>query len=211
MQTRIILAILAVATISIPAIADARPMTGHIPAIDIAAQPAYPMASQPSLVASHSAKRTGRRHQAAEARRAPPEPRQGQIGSGIVRSAKTGATAHVSPKFQPIAQAVVDDLEARGAVIRFMGGYRKGPCWAGGLHPCGLAIDLCQLRRGIVDPRCKLPSRSLEASVAAAHGAMSGGIWCNQDRGHIQLGQTAGACGRNLYAAVGEFQARSKQ
>jgi hypothetical protein len=128
--------------------------------------------------------------------------------SGVVRSGKTGATARVSPRFQPIAQAVVDDLEARGATIRFMGGYRKGPCWPGGLHPCGLAIDLCQTARGIVDRRCNLPSRAVEASVAAAHGALSGGIWCHQDRGHIQLGQTAGACGGNLYAAVREYQAK---
>lgn len=132
-------------------------------------------------------------------------------GSGIVRSRKTGATARVSPRFAPIAQAVVDDLENNhGASIRFMGGYRKGPCWSGGLHPCGLAIDLCQTARGVVDRRCNLPSRSVEALVAAAHGALSGGVWCNQDRGHIQLGQTAGACGSNLYASVGEFQARKR-
>ena len=130
----------------------------------------------------------------------------GETGSGIVRSKKTGATAHVSARFAPIAQAVVDDLERGGATIRFMGGYRKGPCWAGGLHPCGLAIDLCQTARGVVDARCNLPSRAVEASVAAAHGALSGGIWCNQDRGHIQLGQTAGACGSNLYAAVSKFK-----
>lgn len=222
MQTRLLTAIALATIILTAAPADARQVSRQTagqansgrPALDVAAIPAYPTADQtkahrlPRRPARGALAAPGPRHPAAEASKAIPAPRQPFSGSGIVRSAKTGATAHVSPRFQPIAQAVVDDLEARGAVIRFMGGYRKGPCWAGGLHPCGLAIDLCQLRRGVVDPRCKLPSKAVEASVAAAHGALSGGIWCNGDRGHIQLGQTAGACGSNLYAAVGEFQAR---
>lgn len=145
------------------------------------------------------------RWQTAEAPKASQKP---SYGSGIVRSGKTGATAHVSPRFAPIAQAIVDDLERQGASIRFMGGYRRGPCWAGGLHPCGLAIDLCQTGRGVVDRRCNLPSRAVEARIAAAHGALSGGVWCNQDRGHVQLGQTAGACGRNIYAAVSSYHAK---
>jgi len=134
-----------------------------------------------------------------------------ELAAGIVRSSKTGATAHVSPRFAPIAQAIIDDLERGGASIKFMGGYRKGPCWSGGLHPCGLAIDLCQTARGVVDRRCNLPDRSTEARVAAAHGALSGGIWCNQDRGHVQLGQTAGACGSNLYSAVSRYKAKRHQ
>lgn len=160
---------------------------------------------------SHRAAFIRGRRQSATTPQASPRPSQGQAGSGIVRSRKTGATARVSPRFAPIAQAIVDELERGGAAIRFMGGYRSGKCWAGGLHPCGLAIDLCQTARGVVDPRCKMPSRAVEARVAAAHGALSGGVWCNQDRGHVQLGQTAGACGRNLYAAVSSYQAKVRR
>lgn len=128
-------------------------------------------------------------------------------GPGIVRSHKTGATARVSPRFAPIAQAVVDAMEAAGATIKFMGGYRPGPCSPASLHPCGLAIDLCQLARGVVDRRCNMPSRSAENAIARANGAFSGGEWCNQDRGHIQMLNTAGRCGQTLYSAVGKFKA----
>lgn len=221
MTPRIILAALA-ATLIFASPADARQakyksagraQNGRpAPAFDAAAVPAYPTAEMPGRGArqahGHAAKspRTGDR--GAREAKASPAGYKGESGAGIVRSGKTGATARVSPRFAPIAQAVVDDLEARGAAIRFMGGYRKGPCWTGGLHPCGLAIDLCQTARGVVDGRCHLPSRAVEASIAAAHGALSGGVWCHQDRGHIQLGQTAGACGSNLYAAVAKFKGR---
>lgn len=131
------------------------------------------------------------------------------VVAGIVRSHKTGATARVRPSFAPTAQAVVDDLESRGAIIRFMGGYRKGPCANYSLHPCGYAIDLCQTRRGVVDPRCNMPSRSTENEIARAHGAYSGGEWCNQDRGHVQKLETASKCGGNLYAAVQGFKRRT--
>ncbi len=129
------------------------------------------------------------------------------IGSGNVVSHKTGATAHVAAKFAAIAQAVVDDLEQNyGAAIKFMGGFRRGHCSSSSLHPCGLAIDLCQTARGVVDPRCHIPSRAVEIKVAQAHGAFSGGVWCRQDRGHIQNQETAARCGSNLYAAVAKFK-----
>ncbi len=236
MNPKIVLAALAalsIAALTIPA--EAR--QAHQPPgwVDVAAQPAYPMASAASRQASHrrsasrldgaNANQAKRTHQRAANRAmlidkpqlyvAPTSPNDKLVtrevhekGSGIVRSRKTGATARVSPRFAPIAQAVVDDLERGGATIRFMGGYRRGPCWSGRLPPCGLAVDLCQTARGIVDGRCNLPSRAVEAKIAAAHGALSGGVWCNQDRGHIQLGQTAGACGRNLYAAVAGYHAK---
>ena len=221
-MNRLLLTAFAIATIALTTPAEARrhhaaksePARLSTPGPDVAATPAYPTQDQirapggRATAASRRRNGAGGHREAREARKVTPEPRQAESGSGIVRSGKTGATARVSPRFQPIAQAVVDDLEARGAVIKFMGGYRKGPCWSGGLHPCGLAIDLCQTGRGIVDRRCNLPSKAVEASVAAAHGALSGAIWCNGDRGHVQLGQTAGPCGSNLYAAVGEFQAK---
>src|SRR6185437_15292464 len=69
-------------------------------------------------------------------------------GAGIVRSAKTGATAHVAPGHAAAFQAYIDDLESHGATVRFMGGYRAGVCSPRHEHPCGKALDVCQLSRG---------------------------------------------------------------
>ena len=199
------------------------------PAVDVAAIPAYPFEAERTPRAS---RRTGNGASGVartvrlspddrkparnpsladpmgDAGRTPDRAPEAGTVAGVVRSHKTGATARVSPSFAPVAQAVVDALEARGAVIRFMGGYRRGPCANYSLHPCGYAIDLCQTRRGVVDPRCNMPSRAAENEIARAHGAYSGGEWCNQDRGHIQKLATASKCGSNLYAAVGKFKAK---
>lgn len=185
--------------------------------IDVAAIPPYPTASDENTPRAprqsyrhwrRDHRMTLRSHQAATAS---PEPREAERGPGIVRSSKTGATAHVAASFAPVAQAVVDDLEQNyGARIKFMGGYRPGPCASWSLHPCGLAIDLCQLSRGVVDRRCNMPSRAIEERVARAHGGYSGGEWCNNDRGHIQAKETAGRCGHNLYAAVTDYKATIK-
>lgn len=210
MNPRILLIAITLTTITAAA-ADARaPNTSlhFAPPIDAAAIPAYPSAS---MMVSRGAVRHRQSHPSAGNRRTPPAPRQAETGTGIVRSAKTGATARVAPAHRAAFQAYVDDLEAAGAVVRFMGGYRKGPCWSGGLHPCGKALDVCQMARGRVDSRCHLPGRVAMIAIAARHGLTEGGIWCHQDRGHAQVGMTSGPCGRNLYAAVGEFHARSRQ
>jgi formylglycine-generating enzyme required for sulfatase activity len=52
-----------------------------------------------------------------------------------------------------------------------MGGL--GRCWSGGMHPCGQALDLCQRRRGVVDPCRHLPGRA-NIAAARAHSAWSG-------------------------------------
>ena len=57
-------------------------------------------------------------------------------------------------------QAYIDDLENNhGARVLFMGGIRPGHCSPSSEHPCGKALDVCQLRRGVVDSRCNLPGR----------------------------------------------------
>ncbi len=122
----------------------------------------------------------------------------GGLASGLVQSKKTGASARVSAQYAPQFQAYIDDLEANGAVVRFLGGIRHGKCWSGGLHPCGKAIDVCQLSRGRVDARCRLPGRDRIAQIAAAHGLFEGGQWCHSDYGHAQVGTTAAACGSQL-------------
>ena len=115
--------------------------------------------------------------------------------AGVVISRKTGARARVGITHAARFQAYIDDLENNyGARVLFMGGIRRGPCSPSSEHPCGKALDVCQLRRGVVDARCKLPARVTLGQIAAAHGLFEGGRWCNSDYGHAQVGVTAGAC-----------------
>lgn len=154
-------------------------------------------------------KTTFRHHsprKATKAARNAPDAAPIALGSGVVVSHKTGAKARVSPAQAHKFQAYINDLEAHGAVIKFMGGYRPGPCWPGGLHPCGKALDVCQYARGVVDRRCNLPGKIVMAQIARANGLFEGGQWCNGDLGHAQVGVTAGACGSNLYSAVRKYK-----
>jgi hypothetical protein len=115
--------------------------------------------------------------------------------SGLV-SSKTGARARVSIRYAARFQAYIDDLENNyGARVIFMTGIRPGRCSVSSQHPCGKALDLCQLRRGIVDRRCKLPDRVVLSRIAASHDLFEGGRWCNSDYGHAQIDVTAAACG----------------
>ena len=115
---------------------------------------------------------------------------------GVVTSRKTGARARVGVAYAARFQAYIDDLERNhGARVLFMGGIRPGHCASYSLHPCGKALDVCQLSRGVVDARCHLPPRRTLAQIAAAHGLFEGGRWCHSDYGHAQLGVTAGDCG----------------
>jgi hypothetical protein len=126
----------------------------------------------------------------------------GNISSpGVVKSKKTGATAVVGAAYAGAFQAYIDDLEASGASVRFMGGVRRGHCGLASMHPCGKALDVCQLSRGRVDARCNLPSRRAIASIAERHGLFEGGRWCNSDYGHAQVGESAAACGSRTFAA----------
>ncbi len=116
--------------------------------------------------------------------------------AGVVISRKTNARARVGIAYAARFQAYIDDLENNyGARVLFMGGIRHGHCSSSSEHPCGKALDVCQLRRGVVDPRCKLPGRITLGQIAAAHGLFEGGRWCNSDYGHAQVGVTASACG----------------
>lgn len=218
-MTRIVL-LLAIATIALIAPAEARSLNSPATAaqqIDVAAIPAYPTANQARAGrqpwAAGRGALAGRRTaaRAPEARKASPAPRQAESGSGIVRSAKTGATARVSPRYAGRFQAYVNALESGGASIYYMGGYRRGRCSAGSQHPCGMALDVCQDRRDHVSghKNCNLPGRSELIRIAAAHGLFEGGQWCHGDMGHAQVTPTASSCGRNLYAAVTAFKEKS--
>jgi hypothetical protein len=128
----------------------------------------------------------------------------GNIAHSLVtiRSKKTGATARVDSRYASDFQSYIDDLEGRGAIIRFMGGFRRGNCGSASLHPCGRALDVCQRARGRVDARCNLPGRVALASIASSHGLFEGGRWCNSDYGHAQVGLTAAACSSSRIAAA---------
>ncbi len=115
---------------------------------------------------------------------------------GVVISLKTGAHARVGIAYLGRFQAYIDDVETNhGARVLFMNGIRPGRCSIFSEHPCGKALDVCQLRRGVVDPRCKLPGRIALSQIAASHGLFEGGLWCDSDYGHAQIGVTAPACG----------------
>lgn len=115
--------------------------------------------------------------------------------AGVVISSRTGARARVGTRYAARFQAYIDDLENNhGARVLFMGGIRAGSCSPSSEHPCGKALDVCQLRRGVVDPRCKLPGRAALGQIAARHGLFEGGRWCNSDYGHAQIDVTR-ACG----------------
>lgn len=117
---------------------------------------------------------------------------------GLVVSSKTGARAHVGVTYAARFQAYINDLENNyGARVLFMGGIRPGRCSIYSEHPCGKALDVCQLRRGVVDRRCQLPSRTTLGQIAASHGLFEGGRWCDSDYGHAQVGVTAPACGES--------------
>ena len=139
----------------------------------------------------------------AEARRQSKVDANGNVsGPCVVKSGKTGATARVGCAHVAEFQAYVDDLESNhGATIHRMGGIRPGGCRSNSLHPCGKALDLCQLSRGRVESRCHLPGRESIAAVASRHGLFEGGQWCNHDYGHAQVGVTAGACGTHTMMA----------
>jgi hypothetical protein len=119
----------------------------------------------------------------------------GNKAYGVVISLKTGAKARVGISYAARFQAYIDDLENNyGARVLFMGGIRPGHCSPASEHPCGKALDVCQRRRGVVDPRCNLPGRVALGRIAASHGLFEGGRWCDSDYGHAQVGVTAAAC-----------------
>jgi hypothetical protein len=123
--------------------------------------------------------------------------------AGFVISHKTGARARVGIAYASRFQAYIDDLENNhGARVLFMNGIRPGRCLPESQHPCGKALDVCQLGRGHVDPRCNLPGRATLGQVAAAHGLFEGGRWCQSDYGHVQASVTAAACGDDPFRIV---------
>ena len=147
-------------------------------------------------VASARRNRPGTKRTIATAQHQPPTLDANGNTAGVVISGKTGAGARVGIAYAARFQAYIDDLETNhGARVLFMGGIRPGRCSISREHPCGKALDVCQLRHGAVDSRCNLPGRQVLGEVAAAYGLFESGRWCNSDYSHAQIGVTAAACG----------------
>ena len=104
--------------------------------------------------------------------------------AATIRS-KSGATAQVAGQWAHKFQCLVNKIDASGFHIKFMGGYRPGPCWSGGKHPCGMALDICQLSR---DVTCPGFPRAASTKFALACGLFPGSLWKrNPDTGHFEV------------------------
>jgi hypothetical protein len=123
--------------------------------------------------------------------------------TAVVTAAPTSAPEKTTYVIKERFQAYINDLEKNyGARVLFMGGIRPGRCLPQSQHPCGKALDVCQLGWGKVDPRCNLPDRVTLGRIAAAHGLFEGGRWCHSDYGHVQTSVTAAACGDGPFRIV---------
>lgn len=186
--------------------ADAAPRSTSLPTVDVAAIPAYPLSSgtEAPRAGRRAAGLSMKRHREARrsrvGREASLRASPGESGPGIVRSRKTGATARVGESHAARFQAYVDDVEAHGGAVKFMGGIRRGRCSEASKHPCGRALDVCQLSRGVVDARCHLPSPVELERIAARHGLVEGGRWCHTDYGHVETSPGAQTCPGRPYA-----------
>lgn len=153
--------------------------------------------TSPRAARAHAGKASRTGHHSGRSQKASPRPSYGLSAPGLVRSKKTGATARVAARYRDRFQAYVDDLEAHGAEVFYMGGIRKGRCSEGSQHPCGKALDVCQDWRGHVSAArdCHLPGPVEIAAIARRHGLYEGGVWCrNPDYGHAQVDRTGSEC-----------------
>jgi hypothetical protein len=178
----------------VAAFAIAAALAGQTPA---KAQTATPHAGPEATAYEFSARsrhRHGRVH-----RRAHHGPRQddsARIAWATIRSA-AGAATQVAAAHAGQFTAYLRDLEAHGARIFYMGGFRRGRCSSGSQHPCGKALDVCQDWRNHVSGarNCNLPPPAEMARIARAHGLSEGSLWCrNPDYGHAQVDATGTEC-----------------
>lgn len=127
-----------------------------------------------------------------------------------VESRAGGKASGLTSTMAAKAECLIRGLEAHGAVLKFMGGYRPGHCAQDHKHSCGMAIDICQWSRNSVDSRCHLPGKAVEDEVAARCGLFAGAQWCNADRGHFEDGGSV-ACGSQWRGNYAKASDRSNQ
>ena len=98
-------------------------------------------------------------------------------------------------------QSYIDDVEAMGARVKFMGGIREENIRPGQDIQCGKALDVCERSRGVVDPDCHSWERNARCD-RIKNGLFEGGLWCDFDYGHVQVGVSAEACAQSIYASA---------
>lgn len=109
----------------------------------------------------------------------------------------SGKTAKVASRYARQFQGFIDDLEAHGYRIDFMGGWRRsGTCRSCDAHPAGRAIDINQTARNRVTR--KLPANV--TSIAARHGICHGAIWDRPDGGHFEIAEKSRATSCRRFA-----------
>jgi hypothetical protein len=149
------------------------------------------------------ATRTGARH----ARRARRHLARQGAGCGSLSTvrASSGATACVASSAASKFQALINDLEATGYRIDFMGGWRRHGSVAESKHPAGLALDINQVGRGRVTRR--LPGNA--TAIAARYGLLHGAVWHHSDAGHFEVMSTRTARLERLMQFDGTYASMS--
>lgn len=141
--------------------------------------------------------------------RQPDRGESASAGRATIRSGKTGETATVAAEYAGRFQSFLDDLEAHGATIYYMGGIRSGHCSIGSQHPCGWAVDFCQDYYGHVSGArdCRLPEPAEFHKIVVAHGLHDGSVWCRSDYGHVQA-KDSGGCNIAPHGSWGHGRVR---
>jgi hypothetical protein len=104
----------------------------------------------------------------------------------VTISSKAGGNARVDSSVKDSFVAFIEDFEEAGGTILFMGGWRShGSCSRCLMHPRGLALDICQHARNVVDSRCRFPPNA--TALADQHGLYHGAQWNNKDTGHFEI------------------------
>jgi hypothetical protein len=104
----------------------------------------------------------------------------------VTINSKAGGNARVDSSVKDSFVAFIEDFEEAGGTILFMGGWRShGSCSRCLMHPRGLALDICQHARNVVDSRCRFPPNA--TALADKHGLYHGAQWNNKDTGHFEI------------------------
>ena len=104
----------------------------------------------------------------------------------VTINSKAWGNAKVDSTVKNNFAAFIEDFEEAGGTILFMGGWRShGSCSRCLMHPRGLALNICQHARNVVDSRCRFPRDA--TALAEKHGLDHGAKWNNKDTGHFEV------------------------
>lgn len=107
------------------------------------------------------------------------------LADTVVIRSRSGATARVASSHAHQFRCLVNEIDATGYRIRFMGGVRAGSCAPpANKHPCGLALDIDQTAR---DVTLRGFPRQASTVLAKRCGLFPGSEWRNADTGHFEV------------------------